>query len=257
MRERSYDNFVFDLYGTLADIRTNEGNPYLWKRVSEVYTSLGARYSPGELRKGYLRAVAEASEEAQREGEREFGGDFLGEPDLTKVFQRLYQVKGAVCSREQAVMTANFFRTLSRQKLKAYHGVKEILQELKKRGKGVYLLSNAQRDFTRPDIELLGLADCFDGVLLSSEEGCRKPSPVFFHRLLDRYGLRADSCLMMGNDIYADIDGAASVGMDTLYIHTEISPPFAESPAATYTVLDGDWGKAAKILLKVADAKEG
>ncbi|MCH5275416.1 MAG: HAD family hydrolase [Lachnospiraceae bacterium] len=252
MKIKSYKNFIFDLYGTLVDIRTNEENPYLWKRISELYTSLGAPYSPGELKKSYKQAVNEAAEHVQKKGEKIFGKEFLGEPDLTAVFRQLYQVKGASCDPKQAAMTANFFRILSRQKLQVYNGVKETLQRLRDNGRGVYLLSNAQRDFTRPDMELVGLTDCFDGILISSEEGCKKPSPVFFCRLLERYGLKPDTCLMMGNDVNADIAGARGVLMDTLYIHTETSPPFIEKPAADYTVMDGDWNKAAEILLTAA-----
>lgn len=252
---RRFDNFVFDLYGTLVDIRTNEERPGLWRRISQVYTSLGAPYSPGELKKCYRRLTEESSTLLQREGEKRYGRDFLGEPDLTEVFRRLYLDKGISCSRERAAMTANFFRTLSRQKLEVYHGVKETLQKLRGSGKGVYLLSNAQRDFTRPDLELTGLSDYFDGILISSEEGCRKPSPVFFRKLLERYGLDAGSCLMVGNDMKADVQGAASVGMDALYIHTEISPQLTEKPEAAYAVMDGDWRRVAEILLTAADIK--
>ena len=28
-----YQNYIFDLYGTLVDINTNEGKPYLWKKT--------------------------------------------------------------------------------------------------------------------------------------------------------------------------------------------------------------------------------
>lgn len=253
MKIKSYKNFIFDLYGTLVDIRTNEENPYLWKRISELYTSLGAPYSFRELKKSYKQAVNEAVCHVQREGEKRFGREFIGEPDLTAVFQQLYQIKGASCSSEQAAMTAHFFRILSRQKLQVYNGVKETLQRLRENGRGVYLLSNAQRDFTRPDMELVGLTDFFDGILISSEEGCKKPSPVFFHRLLERYGLKARDCLMMGNDVNSDIACARAVGMDALYIHTETSPALVEKPDADYTVMDGNWNKAAELLLAAAD----
>ena len=32
-----YKNYIFDLYGTLADIQTNEQKPYLWKKMAEIY----------------------------------------------------------------------------------------------------------------------------------------------------------------------------------------------------------------------------
>lgn len=253
MNHNTYDAYVFDLYGTLADIRTREDKPALWRKMAELYASLGAPYSPGQLQESYERKVRLAGERVQAAGVKQYGPDFLGEPDLTEVFRALYRERGVSCGRERAAMTANVFRMLSRQKLKVYDGVKETLEALRRAGKGVYLLSNAQSDFTRPEIELLGLAPCFDGILISSEEGCRKPSPVFFRRLRERYGLEPKQCLMTGNDGHADILGAKAAGMDTLYLHTETSPAYLDEWEATYVVPDGDWRRAAEILLGTAE----
>lgn len=250
MSGKKYEIFVFDLYGTLADIRTNEVKASLWRKMSEMYSSLGAHYSPTELKKNYLLICRQAAEQVQAEGMRNYGENFLGEPDLTTVFQDLFQQKGISCSREKAAVFAGFFRMLSREKLKLYEGAKETLERLRGVGKRVYLLSNAQSDFTRPEIELLGLTDCFDGILISSEEGCRKPSPVFYRRLIERYGLSPENCLMMGNDMNTDIKGAMEAGMDTLYIHTETSPQLTGEPEVTYAVMDGNWHRAEEILME-------
>ena len=247
-----YEYFIFDLYGTLVDIRTNEGKTYLWKKMSEIYSSMGAFYSPMELKKEFRRL-----EEAEKESVRQSIGDmpeeeFSGEPDLTSVFSQLFQNKGVECGEQLAKMAAVTFRTLSRQKLAVFGGVKEALKELRSRGKKVYLLSNAQKDFTRPELALVGLTDCFDGILISSEEGCKKPSKAFFQRLIQRYQLQPEKCLMVGNDEQSDIKGAIGAGMDSLYIHTDISPELREESKATYCVLDGDWNKVAEILLRNA-----
>lgn len=245
-----YDTYIFDLYGTLADIRTNEEKPYLWQKMCELYTSLGAPYAPAQLRREFRRLEQEAVRRVQREA-ASFGlRDILAEPDLTGVFQRLFQEKGVSCDRQTARLAAIFFRTLSRQLLRVYDGVKETLQELRSKGKGVYLLSNAQSDFTRPELELMGLAGCFNGILISSEEGCKKPCLVFFQRLIERYNLEPGRCLMVGNDMESDIVGAANVGMDSLYLHTATSPEPQGKYKPTYSVMDGDWEKVADILLE-------
>ena len=252
MSGKKYETFVFDLYGTLVDIRTNEVKPSLWRKMSEMYSSFGAHYSPMELKKNYLLLCGQASEQVQAEGMRNYGEKFLGEPDLTTVFQDLFRQKGISCSREKAAIFAGFFRVLSREKLKLYEGVKETLEKLRGAGKRVCLLSNAQSDFTRPEIELLGLTDCFEGILISSEEGCRKPSPVFYQRLIKRYGLSPENCLMIGNDVNTDIRGAKAAGMGTLYIHTETSPQLTGEPEADYAVMDGNWHRVTEILIEAA-----
>lgn len=245
-----YDNYIFDLYGTLADIRTNESKAYLWRKMSEFYSSMGAAYGPRQLRREFRRLERESTQKLQREAEHAGKEDILAEPDLTEVFGELFAEKGIPCDRQTARLAAVFFRTLSRQYLQVYDGVKETLAQLRSRGKGVYLLSNAQSDFTRPELELMGLTEAFDGILISSEEGCRKPSPAFFRRLLERYHLDPAECLMVGNDEDSDIGGAAGAGMDSLYLHTATSSPLKGSFHPTYCVPDGDWQKVKRILLE-------
>lgn len=242
-----YQAYIFDLYGTLVDIRTNEEMPYLWKKMSEIYASMGAFYEPEELRLE-MRRMEEAQTEMLQKKLLSGAGDEedRAEPDLTKVFAGLYEQKGCTVTQELARMTAITFRTLSRQRLRVYAGVKETLTELHRKGSQIYLLSNAQRDFTRPELDMLGLTGYFDGVMISSEEGVKKPSGLFFNRLLERYGLDAGKCLMVGNDERSDIEGAIRAGMDSLYIHTGTSPELPAESRATFCVMKGGFKKAAE-----------
>ena len=235
-----YRNFVFDLYGTLLDIRTNEEKYTLWKKMSEIYGAYGAVYTPMELKKEFRRLERKLVSALPA----------CGEPDLRLVFAGLFEEKGVGCDASLVRSMAVTFRALSRNKLCVYEHVHETLQELRKCGKGVYLLSNAQTDFTRPEIAMTGLEDCFDGILISSEEGFKKPTPQFYEKLFSAYGLQPAECLMVGNDETSDIAGAIAAGMDSLYIHTEISPAIESVKGmANYCVMDGDWTKVKELLL--------
>lgn len=284
-----YQNYIFDLYGTLADIRTNENSPYLWRKMSDIYSALGAVYTARELKLAYQKVVKTKQletagyllqSEAWRKsvgfswrGEEisgkttdpiaeEVAGDtvdkahFLelaqmhAEPDLTEVFAELFRDKGVSCDREQARLVAVTFRTLSRMRLGLYDGVIDFLEYLRAEGKGIYLLSNAQEDFTRPELDKLGLVPYFDGIVISSEEGVKKPSPLFFRRLLDKYDLDPSSCVMIGNDEHSDIAGARAVGVDCLYIHTAISPEVTGPVDADYLVMDGDFRRIEGLILR-------
>ena len=55
-----YRTCIFDLYGTLVDIHTDENAPRLWEAMAAHYSARGAVYRPEELRDAYFRAVAEA-----------------------------------------------------------------------------------------------------------------------------------------------------------------------------------------------------
>ena len=120
--------------------------------------------------------------------------------------------------------TALIFRTLSMSHIRLYPGAKDVLRELRERRKGVYLLSNAQSAFTMSELRKLGLSSCFDGVVLSSDVGVKKPDKAIFEHLLSKYRLDPEKCLMIGNDEEADMLGAASVGIAGRYVHTKQSP---------------------------------
>ena len=48
------------------------------------------------------------------------------------------------------------------------------------------LLSNAQACYTRPELEMTGLANVLDDVIISSEEKIRKPARDLYMLALDR-----------------------------------------------------------------------
>ena len=102
--------------------------------------------------------------------------------------------------------------------------IKEILAQLRRQGCRVWLLSNAQRAFTEYELRYLGLLDAFDGIYISSDHMCRKPDRRFFDALIYGEDLDRKKCIMIGNDRDTDIKGARSAGLDTLYIHTALTP---------------------------------
>jgi ribonucleotide monophosphatase NagD (HAD superfamily) len=55
---------------------------------------------------------------------------------------------------------------------------------------------------------------------------------------------------MIGNDCSSDIAVANACGMDSLFIHANISPPLPKEIPATYAIIDGDFRKVASLILK-------
>ena len=174
------------------------------------------------------------------------------ELDLENVFRNLYTRKGVEVTKEHVVHTGQFFRIISTQRLKLYEASMEILEELKAMGKNVYLLSNAQEMFTAYELKYLGLYDKFDGILLSSLEGCRKPDTQFFNILLERYGLDKETSIMIGNDPTSDIEGAYQTGMRSVYICTDPNIGKGHKLYADYSIPDGDSHALKELLLKLA-----
>ena len=44
MKNRVYKNYIFDFYGTLVDILTDEKDPMLWDKLAQLYQAYGAAY---------------------------------------------------------------------------------------------------------------------------------------------------------------------------------------------------------------------
>lgn len=220
-----YKNVIFDFYGTLADISTNENKRSLWKAMAQFFSFNGAVYSPAELKKSYFGSVKALYDTSPFEHP---------DVDLAVVFEKLYTDKDIVPSQECVRLTAQAFRILSTDYLRMYGGVTELLDALHMRGKKVYLLTNAQRLFTVPELELLGIYEKFDGIVISSDVKCCKPDKNIFKALTDGFSLKPEECVMIGNDAYADIAGAYGAGMDAVYVKSNLSPDI-EPEYARYT----------------------
>lgn len=215
-----YKNYIFDLYGTLVDIHTDEGKSVFWKKLSFYFSLNGAFYEHRELKKEYMRLVkGETQKLCRKEQAEEKEVEIL----LDHVFLSLYKQKGIRASKALIAQTGIAFRSYSLEKLRLYDGTKELLERLRSAGKKIYLLSNAQRLFTEPEMRALGIYTAFDGILYSSDVGYRKPSSRFYDTLIQKYDLSIHDSVMIGNEYSADILGAFQKGMDSMYIYTEQS----------------------------------
>jgi len=218
---------IFDLYGTLLDIHTDEDAPRLWERMAEYYKARGASYRPEELRLAYRDAVRRAEGAASSSDAHEAHPEI----QIEYVFQELFHAKGVEAELEQAVRAGQYFRRLSTEYIRLYDGAAAMLRILRERGRRVYLLSNAQGIFTRMELEQEGLLPLFDGIYLSSDYGVKKPDRRFFDLLLQKEGIAPGSAVMIGNDGTCDIAGGRAAGLATLYIRSNLSPEEPLPPA--------------------------
>lgn len=235
-----YHNYIFDLYGTLVDIHTNESNSYLWDKTAQIYSALGAEYTKTELKREYKKLCNSLQEKLKED---------YGEIELKEAFYQLFAQKGVNPSEELVLYVAQTFRVLSRKYVSVYPEIIDLLESLKKSGKKIYLLSNAQAVFTIPELKQTKIYDYFDGIVISSEVGICKPNSDFMQHLLSKYKLNISESIMIGNDKNCDIAIANAFNMDSLYIHSNISPNNEETIKATYEILDGQFSRIKQLLL--------
>jgi putative hydrolase of the HAD superfamily len=104
-----------------------------------------------------------------------------------------------------------------------------VLESLKKAGATISLLSNTafiKGRTLRKVLEALRLDVYFDFQLYSDELGLSKPNPeIFKHMLLlinnlyEKKHITTDAVIHVGDNKQADIEGAALVGIDGLWVH--------------------------------------
>ncbi len=212
---KEYRSYIFDLYGTLVDIRTDEQSPAFWKNCVASFAAHGAEYGYRQLKDAYCEIIRRLEEEKRQKGH-------YIEIDIYDAFEELYSRKGVEVDRKAIEKTAQEFRALSTRHLRLYAGAKELLLKLRESGKQVFLLSNAQALFTMKELRDLGIFDLFDAICISSACGYKKPDPLFLKELIESFELNIEECLLIGNDLHSDIQLANDAGMDSYYIRSRI-----------------------------------
>ncbi len=213
-----YTDLIFDLYGTLVDIHTEE-NELVWEKCAIFFGFCGIHYTATELKDAFERAM--------RAREAVAGQSYECFPDIPveEVMAELLREGGVDKNADElGLQAAQLFRISSIEYIRLYPHVKQALEALRCRGYRLWLLSNAQHVFTAYELRHLGLDDAFDGIYLSSDFCCRKPDKRFFLALIEQQKLDVSKCIMIGNDRCTDIEGAKSLGMATLYMHTALTP---------------------------------
>lgn len=208
---------IFDLYGTLIRIHTDEGDlSRLWQPLSLFYRYAGADYTPEALLDAYGKAVRD--EEQVLTGQKRTP---WVEINVERVFRRLFQARGLEPSQELIQAAGRMFRACSTDYAELYPGAAQLLDDLRQAGRKVYLLSNAQRVFTQPEMRMLDLPRRFDAALLSSDWGIRKPNPDYFQALLRQIPYPRNQILMVGNSPSDDIVPARTLGLRTCFLNTD------------------------------------
>ena len=208
-----YKNYIFDLYGTLIDIHTDENQQELWDFMSKyLEDNFSTTVTPEQLCRDYVSICADEEQKLAAKN-----GSNYPEIKIEDVWQRL--IGREVASIEMKTL-CNTFREKSRDKLVRYDGVEDLLHRIKSDGGKIFLLSNAQRLFTEKELEDTDLIKYFDDIFISSDLGIKKPDGNFMEALINKNKLIKSDCVMVGNEVLADCGVAAAAGVDVIYINS-------------------------------------
>ncbi len=102
-------------------------------------------------------------------------------------------------------------------------GIPELLASLDGRY-DICLATNASESdqgLVRRALVRVGLDGYFSRVYTARDVGCSKPTPEYYTHIVSDLGIRADECLMVGNGLETDANGAALAGLRAIWLMRE------------------------------------
>lgn len=225
-----YDTVIFDLYGTLVDIHTEENAIETWNAFAAWLDQQGIRYSGKRAKHIFDRKMKKT---ARQKSEFTYP-----EWDVLPAFAALIRKKCRHASDDFVWQAGETFRRIALKRLQLYKNTVYVLETLRQKGIRCILLSNAQLVYTQQEIRQLALDKYFDDIYISSVAGCMKPEAAFFLQAIREHELDISRTLMVGNDAKSDMQGAKNVGMDCVFLKTDDrTEPL---PDCTYVYPDGN-----------------
>jgi len=100
--------------------------------------------------------------------------------------------------------------------LKPYPGAKKLLIQLKENGVKLAILSDAPKLEAYLRLCAVGFDDFFDMILTKEDVGVAKPHTRGFEAIINKLGVMADECVMIGDAPDKDMEGAKKLGMKTI-----------------------------------------
>jgi putative hydrolase of the HAD superfamily len=92
------------------------------------------------------------------------------------------------------------------------------------------LITNGRTAIQYGKIDRLAIRDRFEVILVSEEAGIKKPDSRIFRTAIERLNVLPEECVYVGDHPVNDVEGAASVGMRTVWL--EVNQPWRESVQA-------------------------
>lgn len=216
-----YDSYIFDLYGTLIDLRTDEWAASTWKkwcRWLDKNQILHPHYIP-------FRREFFAKDRALRVEMLQQGVFECPEIDVIDIYRELFAKYGNKGLTDEKLSEISYqFRVASREYIRLFPGVEEFLKAIRNSGSHAYILSNAQASYTLPEILMFGLDKMTDDFIMSSDYKCMKPDRAFFDALIEKHHMDRNRTVMIGDSASSDMAGAQKAGIMGIHLVEENHP---------------------------------
>ncbi|MCR8641259.1 HAD family hydrolase [Paenibacillus sp. N1-5-1-14] len=189
---------IFDLDNTLLD-RTLTFQRFCEKWVDTYFPNIEAEQS-----QSYIDYMIQADLDGYRP-----------KPELFEELIEVFQWQSIKPTEDQLM---EFYQIHYVQSAVLMDGALELLTMCKQMGMKVGLVTNGRNVIQYGKIDQLQMRDYFDHIIVSEEAGCKKPNPLIYKMILERLQVHAEHTIFVGDHPANDVEGAANVGMQTIWL---------------------------------------
>lgn len=244
-RKADITTVLFDMGGTLEDVRPDEGG--IWRMTDLLMSQLEALgHRVTQPREEFARLLGEGLKryKAYSQGK-------LCELPVPEIWADFY-LKDLGVSRD---LIETYAEQFIGQWEVIYHtrslrpGAKEMLETLRAAGYRLGVVSNNASFYSVFDmLKLYGIRHLFEEVTVSSVTGFRKPAPEIFRIAMLHMNVRPEECVYVGDTVSRDIIGPRLAGMAyTIRINSELTAMSDEVLTAPVSGADYEIGTLGEI----------
>ena len=225
---------IFDVNGTLIDIKTDEGLEEIYRAIAHFLAYQGISLHRWEVRDLYFQIMQQ---------QRAQSAETFAELDVVEVWREFLRNKASDYTRSLPsekrehlpLFLAELHRSIARKRLRPYPQVQETLDQLRSHYH-MAVVSDAQSAYAVPELRAVGLLHYFNPIIISGDYGYRKPDPRLFQMALDALQVRPEQALFFGNDLYHDIFGAQQVGMKAIFVSYDQGNTSSQTISPDYSI---------------------
>ncbi|MBL7100924.1 MAG: HAD family hydrolase [Nanoarchaeota archaeon] len=143
---------------------------------------------------------------------------------MLKKYEDLYSAFKAVCEafgkKSESFILDKLVGMWNKHKLlaKPFMETVEILEELKKEGCKIALISNTDCFITEEVMDKYDLRKYFDEVILSYKVNMLKTNPKMYEMILEKLKIGKSDALVVGDSIETDMNGAKDAGINAVLV---------------------------------------
>ena len=232
---------TFDLFDTLVDLHMDR-LPIAVVGGRRIPSTLGALH--GAVRNWVGDDLEGFAGELQR-SDRALYEEFYAvgrELPTLKRFQSFCEAVGISDPEAPQILTETHMGKLREQvRLLPHH--RDVLARLRERAALAIVSNFSHTPLALQVLQEAGLERHLDAIVISEEVGIRKPRKEIFVAALERLNVMANEAVHVGDNLDADIRGAAALGLRTVWITRRVSDPEAvlaahDGPPPSHTISD-------------------